>query len=301
MSETLPPQLKATFLASAYRNWLSRWPSQSQATLLHWAVRPERDNPTAKNFIFFTSNRTQYLVTLMEPSHTIYQLNMLSGFMQPAFSTPANLGFPRGIRTSLSAGPVKGKAGLSLAVAHLSMGGWVGAYRKPFFYAFETAPPYKIRCATPAIYAGLSEYMEYPMHIERHGKSLYLSLGVDNCWSALVKLSLADVMAGCRLPMKMRSTHILRVGKGGRLVKYRHAFGPIWKGDHAAGSRRPISGPTSKLLPCLGTFCPTRRSIALERPNATWPALRRSGSTPEAKISPGRARPTRFASNEIRG
>ena len=67
-----------------------------------------------------------------------------------------------------------------------------------FFYAFSTRPPFGIECVTPVIDLGLSAELEYPMHVERHGDSLYLSVGVDNCWSALVKLRLSDVMQGCR-------------------------------------------------------------------------------------------------------
>ena len=289
MGRNLPPPLEAMFLASAYRNWITPWRHQATdraahyTKLMHWAIQPERDNPTAKNFVFFAQNRTQYLVTLMEPAHIIYQLNPHTGFMSPAFSTPASLGFPHGIRTSLSAGTVPGPPGLTIAVAHLSMGGWVGAFRKPFFYAFSSLPPFKIRCATPAIFAGLSDTLEYPMHLERQGKSLYLSLGIDNCWSALIRLSVSSVMEGCWLPKELRSTHILRVGRNGGLQKQHHSYEPIWKGDHALGLRKPITGvqpgKRPKLLPCKGKFCPTKRYVALEHfANSSWPVLEHSGS-----------------------
>ena len=44
--------------------------------------------------------------------------------------------------------------------------------------------------------------LEYATHMELHERSLYVSVGVDNCWSALVRLPADEIMARCRpLPL----------------------------------------------------------------------------------------------------
>ena len=47
--------------------------------------------------------------------------------------------------------------------------------------------------------------LEYATHLERHGEDLFVSVGVDNCWSYLVRLPLAGVMARCR-PLPLNGT-----------------------------------------------------------------------------------------------
>ena len=169
-----------------------------------------------------------------------------------------------------------------------------------FFYAFSTRPPFGIECVTPVIDLGLSAELEYPMHVERHGDSLYLSVGVDNCWSALVKLRLSDVMQGCRAgdlhrkEAHVRENSILRVVEGGRLVRVRHDFEPIWRGDRADGQRLvsrlvPGEGQRTVRLPCKGAFCPSKLSQKLadlgHHSNSKWPVRHQSGAAAPSALN----------------
>ena len=77
---------------------------------------------------------------------------------------------------------------LALGMGHVSQGGWLGAYRMTFFFGVSRTPPFGLECVTPMIAFGMSDSLEYATHVELHDDHLYVSVGVDNCWTALVKL-----------------------------------------------------------------------------------------------------------------
>ena len=290
MASAVPSSLAKTFLASKYLNWVVPFPAQrrSSATIIHWAIPPEPGNPTAKNFVFFSlraQRQEQYVITLMEPQHVVYRMQQ-SGLISPAYSTPTAFGLPTGMRTSLSAGTVSAGAGRKLVLAHVSLGGWVGAYRKAFFYAFSTEAPFAVQCVTPIFDLGVSKELEYPMHMERHGAFLYVSVGVDNCWSAMVRLPLASVMAACEKLSQpgRRKKHLVRVQRNGTLEYLPGSFPPIWTGDRKDGKRRLPNKRGKRgeyvYLDCAGAFCPSKQSRKrMQSPPSEWPLERKSGGS----------------------
>jgi len=161
------PDRRKMFIASVYRNFLAplvlpgsgaRTGTVTPLRPLFWDERPEPDNPTAKNFVFFAREATSPIVTqvhgcvharqnanelavvLLEPNHTVYSLDA-SGLMRLVCSTPAVFGFPAWLRTSLSCGTVRVGPSRALVAGHLGQGGWLGAYRMTFFYIVSTVPP----------------------------------------------------------------------------------------------------------------------------------------------------------------
>ena len=156
-----------------------------------------------------------------------------------------------------------------------------------FFYAFSARPPFNIVCVTPAFDFGLSDDMEYPMHMELHGNHLYVSLGIDNCWSALVRVPLAGVLQFCNsLGSKVSpSSHFVQAHHHGKPYLKSKGFDVVWTGDRIDGKRQPVSlrscpgnSCADMLLPCKGAFCLSRRARQLEKlPASKWPVLRKSG------------------------
>jgi hypothetical protein len=165
------------------------------ATFLSYKRRPERANVIAKNFLFFQYGGEVYVVTLFNP-HMTYSLDASTGLMNYSFQstfTPK----PRYHKIGLSAGPVRLNSSAFLAAAHESKGGWSDAYRMTVFYVFAASPPFRVLCTTPPISFGFSVTLEYCTSLQQHGLSLYVGIGYNNCYSALVKVSARSILARC--------------------------------------------------------------------------------------------------------
>lgn len=165
--------------------------------LLSYQRRPEQNNPVAKNFLFFKTAAVAYAIALFNP-HVIYRMNLSTGLMVHAHETvlpPASIDHPK---VGLSAGPVRWNSSMFIAAAHASRGGWKNAYRMTFFYTFESTPPFRVLCVTPVVNFGLSATLEYCTGLLLSVSYLYVSLGYDNCHSALVRYPVSAVLAQCR-------------------------------------------------------------------------------------------------------
>ena len=98
----------------------------------------------------------------------------------------------------LSAGPVHLPGVGWLAAGHTAVGGW-GGWRMTYFYVFRDEPPFDILCHTPEISFGHSDHLEYLTNIQLIDDVLYLSLGVVDCYSVLVKVPLRKILSLCPL------------------------------------------------------------------------------------------------------
>ena len=68
-----------------------------------------------------------------------------------------------------------------------------------YFYVFRDEPPFDILCHTPEISFGHSDHLEYLTNIQLIDDDLYLSLGVVDCYSVLVKVPLQKILFMCPL------------------------------------------------------------------------------------------------------
>lgn len=156
---------------------------------------------TQKNFLFYERNNALRAVVQIHP-HLIYSTDPSTGHMTRYSSSTSpvpNLGFPPHFVLSLSSGPVPlpSNSDLSLVGAHVSVGGWgSGTIRQTFFYMFSSSTG-SITCVTPIINFGLDPLLEYNTHMEYRPPFLYLSMGVNNCYSVLVKIRLSAVVNEC--------------------------------------------------------------------------------------------------------
>ena len=108
-------------------------------------------------------------------------------------TTHADLGFLDPV--GLSAGPIYLPDGEQMLVAgHTRRGGFNQAMRQTFFYVCDAHPPFAIRAVTPLVNFGWSPLLEYLTHIELHGDMLYVSLGIADCSSVLLRLPLSAVL-----------------------------------------------------------------------------------------------------------
>ena len=211
---------REAYLASTFGNylfplppsWHTEFSATAEATLLSYTAPPDPTDASAKNFLFFAAEGRVHSIALIEP-HVVYTLHPLSGHahvahMGRAHETRTDFGFGAHLRLSLSGGPVRIDERTFLVAAHIANvagGGWWSALRLTFFYAFEAVAPFRVRCATAPMSFGLSHTvppLEYATHLELHDDHLYVSVGSDNCYSALVRLPVAAVMKRCRaLPL----------------------------------------------------------------------------------------------------
>ena len=157
-----------------------------------------------KNFVFFDANGTAdgqhrgmksnrimaLAITLIRP-HRVYEVNLEDGRMKLVASSSTELGFKDPI--GLSAGPVRLENGKLLIAGHIRRGAWEAPTRMTFFYECDAEAPFTIRRRTPVINFGWSRNVEYCNHIEREGDNLYVSLGVADCGSVLLRLPLESI------------------------------------------------------------------------------------------------------------
>ena len=180
---------------SRYKNYLYN-PRSKETTLIQYDTPIEENNPTAKNFLFFAHEKSTYVITLIYPSHDVYGWNE-NGMIEKKFSSVCETCIWGERRYSLSAGPVLIPGIGWLAGGHTAERGW-GGYRMSFFYVFRDSPPFDIICMTPEISFGHSERLEYMTNIELIDSDLYVSIGVDDCYSVLVKVPLDNILIQCR-------------------------------------------------------------------------------------------------------
>eukprot|EP00277_Geminigera_cryophila_P007510 CAMPEP_0179433738 /NCGR_PEP_ID=MMETSP0799-20121207/18094_1 /TAXON_ID=46947 /ORGANISM="Geminigera cryophila, Strain CCMP2564" /LENGTH=191 /DNA_ID=CAMNT_0021211901 /DNA_START=756 /DNA_END=1331 /DNA_ORIENTATION=+ len=163
--------------------------------LVQYAKLIDPPNKTAKNFLYFPHGNETYMVTLVEP-HTIYKWND-DGIITFQYSTPCSkcsYGGPR----YLSAGPVYVPGRGWLASGH--SGGTRGGrnYRMSYFYVFRDSPPFDVLCHTAEISFGYSKFVEYLVYMDIIDDYLYISMGVSDCYSVLIKLPLKNILARCK-------------------------------------------------------------------------------------------------------
>ena len=180
------------FLKSPMRNYLVHLKDPKNATLLSYQLRPEKQF-AAKNFLFFRVRQQVYVETLFNP-HKVYALDADTGLMHLSGESTFTM-----VHTAvgLSAGPVRLNATTFLSAAHVSRGGWQDAYRMTFFYMFDARPPFKIRCATRPLSFGYSASLEYCTSLQLIRKHLFVGIGYDNCFSALVEVPTEDIISRC--------------------------------------------------------------------------------------------------------
>jgi len=189
-------QVANNFVNNQMRNYLVHLSDPKKATLLSYRQRPEKGF-AAKNFNFFRVEQQLYVEALFNP-HKVYTLDTHTGLMNlSGVSTFTNPETRRHATVGLSAGPVRLNATAFLSAAHVSRGGWEDAYRMTFFYMFDARPPFKVRCATPPMSFGYSSTLEYCTSLQLTHKRLFVGFGYENCFSALVEVSAADIIARC--------------------------------------------------------------------------------------------------------
>jgi len=210
----LPRTIRNEYRQSTYKNFLCEYHATAvgcdvshNAVLLNYARhdRPEPASASAKNFLVFSppvpilaKNRSRHrhgellVIALIQP-HRVYRVQMPTGHMVPLATTHANLGFLDPI--GLSAGPILLPGGEQMLVAgHTRRGGFNQAMRQTFFYVCDAQPPFTIRAVTALVNFGWSPLLEYLTHIELHGDMLYVSLGIADCSSVLLRLPLSAVL-----------------------------------------------------------------------------------------------------------
>ena len=185
-------ETKASF-KSRYKNYIYN-PKSKETTLIQYDTPIEENNPTAKNFLFFSHENSTYVITLIHPSHDVYEWNQ-NGMIEKKFSTVFRRIWKER-RYSLSTGPVLIPGTGWLAGGHTAEGGWKG-YRMSYFYVFRDSPPFDIICMTPEISFGHSTREEYIMNIELIDNDLYISIGVSVCSSVLLKVPLDNILSQC--------------------------------------------------------------------------------------------------------
>ncbi|GMI19449.1 hypothetical protein TrCOL_g8291 [Triparma columacea] len=165
---------------------------------------------TQKNFLFYEHSSGLLFAVVSIIPHAIYSVDPATGYMTPFSSAPPptpNLGFPPHFTLSLSAGPIPLPSDPSslLVASHVSVGGWgTGTIRQTFFYIYDGTSG-SITCATPIFNFNLDGMLEYATHMELRNGFLFLSVGVNNCESALVKIRLGAVLEECvALDMKRK-------------------------------------------------------------------------------------------------
>ena len=235
------PQLESSH--SAYKSYVIQSIPFGNAIPIQYGKRIEELNPTAKNFLFFASGNDTYIVTLVQP-HKIYKWND-DGMIEPKYSSwCSNCSFFSDVPHFLSAGPVLVEGVGWLAGGHSAYGAF-GGYRMSYFYVFRDSPPFDILCLTPDMSFGHSTHLEYMTNIELFDRDLYISLGVDDCHSVLVKVPLAKVLERCtpEAPWLASSPRMARQKTAGRQKRHSSDEGRAFLGM-AMGESSTSSGST---------------------------------------------------------
>ena len=235
----LPLSTQREYYLNRYKNFMCRFDPQTggcvadePALLLHYtrSERPEPRTSIAKNFVLFTHvhrGRAELLAITLAAPHRVHLVNVTTGRMTPLSASLSGTAEPSdsssarhlsfidhvglsagglpvtlddGTRRVLLAGHVRRNA---RSTEHGARG-----MRMTFFYVCEPTPPYAITAVTPLINFGLSPTLEYLNHMEIATNSpneplaLYLSVGADDCGTALLRVSLSAVLRELRpLPL----------------------------------------------------------------------------------------------------
>jgi len=187
---------KQLYFESRYKNYL--WNLNTDKVIpLHYDVIPGNEK-TNKNFLFFQYESDFLSITSISP-HKIYRVSMNTGYMEPFAETNFNFksvfgSFFKKTELCLSGGPIHlPKYNSYLVAGHSRIGNW-GGFRMTFFYTFEDKYPFQINKVSPLISFGFSKKLEYCNQICKHKEYLYISLGVEDEYSLLLKIHLDDIL-----------------------------------------------------------------------------------------------------------
>lgn len=178
---------KKMYFDSVYKNVLWNLSTQ-QVVPLHYEKYPG-NGTTHKNFLLFQRESDTLMVTSVNP-HMIFSVNVDTGLMH-CISETTELHFNPDHQYCLSGGPILTQKGY-LVAAHIKQGGW-GGLRKTFFYVFDHSHPFNPIAFTPLIDFGFSATLEYCTQIFEHESFVFVSLGVNDTFSVLLKIPLGKI------------------------------------------------------------------------------------------------------------
>ena len=180
------------YFKSDYKNYL--WNINTGKVIpLFYDILPG-ESWTNKNFLFF-ENRGKYLVITSVSPHRIYELDINTGYMKPYTYTNNKVKDFLGseYRVNLSGGPIRiVNKGCYLVAGHISKGGW-GGLRMTFFYTFRDSYPFDILSVSKPISFGFSQKLEYCNQMFEYKENIYLSIGIEDDYSVLLKMKLNDI------------------------------------------------------------------------------------------------------------
>ena len=183
---------KETYFKSNYKNYL--WNTNTQKVIPLFYDKLPGKGFTHKNFLFFTDN-SHYLVITNVCPHTIYKVDINSGYMTPYIITPNILDEHfKDYNVLLSGGPIKiPSKNCYLVAGHIAKGGW-GGIRMTFFYTFRDKYPFDILSFTDSISFGFSKTLEYCNQIFDRNDNLYISLGINDDYSVLISEKIDNIL-----------------------------------------------------------------------------------------------------------
>ena len=184
---------KENYFKSRYKNYL--WNLNTEKIIPLFYDKLPGKGFTHKNFLFFTDNLDYLVITNVSP-HTIYKLDINSGYLTPYITTPNILEQHfKNYNVFLSGGPVKiPSKNCYLVAGHIAKGGW-GGIRMTFFYTFRDKYPFDILSFTEAITFGFSDRIEYCNQIFNINENLYISLGINDDYSVLISEKIDTILS----------------------------------------------------------------------------------------------------------
>ena len=184
---------KENYFKSKYKNYL--WNTNTSKVIPLFYDKVPGKGFTHKNFLFFTDNSDYLVITNVCP-HTIYKVDINSGYMTPYIITPNMLEeYFKDYNVLLSGGPIKiPSKNCYLVAGHIAKGGW-GGIRMTFFYTFRDKYPFDILSFTDSISFGFSETLEYCNQIFNINDNLYISLGINDDYSVLISDKIDTILS----------------------------------------------------------------------------------------------------------
>lgn len=185
---------KNIYFKSKYKNYI--WNIDRNKVIPLFYDKLPGEGFTHKNFLFFMDNKYNYLVITNICPHIIYSVDINSGYMKPYVTTSNILSnYFKDCNICLSGGPIKiTKLNCYLVAGHISKGGW-GGKRITFFYTFRDIYPFDILSFTPIINFGFNKNLEYCNQIFEKNNKLYISLGVNDDYSVLIKTDINNILS----------------------------------------------------------------------------------------------------------
>ena len=197
-SFNIPQESKRLFFQSRYKNYL--WAIGTQTVVpLHYDV-PPGNGRTHKNFLLFEHRepmkKNRHLVVTSVTPHIIYEVDLGSGYMRPYSKTenPLASHFDPKYHLFLSGGPIQlVDRQCYLVAGHMANGGW-GGIRMTFFYTFRDQYPFDILAVSKPIHFGYSRRLEYMNQIFLDRGKIYMSLGIDDDYTVLIRTPLSNIL-----------------------------------------------------------------------------------------------------------